>query len=344
MNINKVPDESAEHTHSELVTRGLSLKSIRLADRECDFVASTDAVDSYDEVVAQNWDLARFKANPVILYAHNSRELPVGKATRCEMVNGSLECTIKFASERANPRAEEVWCCVQEGVLRAVSVGFNPRDVRLEKRDGKDVYVLDDNELYEVSVVPVPANAEALAKMKQRAVVRAQSETPTMNLKELQDRAEAAEKLAEENGKLAATAQSESEKLKIANATLVADLATVREAHAKDLEKIATAEKSAAEAADALLVKEVDALVGVKFTPAERDAQLELARANKVLFNKLAGERPALTIIGASVLPKEADPIANTATEPGDGDGLAQEAKQLAANQPAGSAEPTPWG
>ena len=53
--------------------------------------------------------------------------------------------------------------------MRAVSVGFMPHSVRWEKRGDREVYVLADNELYEISVCSIPANPDCLAKMKARA-------------------------------------------------------------------------------------------------------------------------------------------------------------------------------
>jgi HK97 family phage prohead protease len=333
----------------DFVTRAMHVRARRPEVREADFVASTDAIDAYDEIVAQNWDLARFKANPIVLWAHNSRELPIGKCTRCEMVNGSLECTIRFASEMANPNAERVWQLVQEDVLKAVSVGFYPREVRQEKRDDKDVYVLDDNELHEISVVPVPANPEALAKMKQRALERATENTP-MNVKELQDRAEAAEKASKDFEARAIAAENQVKDLTTENEKLVDQFGEATEAlkaekaaHALSLEKVAAADKAAAEAKDALLVKEVDDLVGKKFTPAERDDQLAFARKDPEMFRKLAMARPDLAILGKSVITSEENPLENSATEPGDGSALATEAKKLAAKQPE-TADASPWG
>lgn len=150
-------------TPNTLRTRILSAgpRSLNKSTREATFIASTDAIDSYGEIVAQNWDLTRYRANPVVLFAHNSRE-PIGRATSVGVVGGRLECTIQFAEGIA--RAEEVWSLVQQGMLKAVSVGFRPREVRAELRDGKTIYVLDDNELHEISIVSVPANPEALAK------------------------------------------------------------------------------------------------------------------------------------------------------------------------------------
>lgn len=142
---------------------GLTLKSVNDAARSVRAIASTDAIDSYGEIVEQDWDLKRYNANPVVLFAHNSRELPVGTASDVGVVGGRLECTITFGT---TTRASEVWQSVRDGSLRALSVGFNPRKVRSEKRNGVDVYILSDNELFEISVVPVPANPEAVMRAK----------------------------------------------------------------------------------------------------------------------------------------------------------------------------------
>lgn len=159
---------------NSIATSELHLKSFNSATRTAEFIASTDAIDSYDEIVEQSWDLSRFKSNPVILYAHDRRSLPIGKAQRCDVVvaavgGARLECTIEFATEKMNPEAEKVWQLVQNGFLKAVSVGFRPKTVKREVRDGKEIYVLSDNVLHEISIVPIPANPEALAKMKSDA-------------------------------------------------------------------------------------------------------------------------------------------------------------------------------
>lgn len=147
----------------------LTLKSAtaeQVALRRRTFVASTDAVDRHGEVIEQKWRLERYKLNPVVLFAHNSWDLPIGKCVNVGVVSGRLECEVEFASSAANPEAEKIWRLVQEGVLNAVSVGFRPNDIRYEMRDGKEIVIFSDNELFEISVVPIGANPDALAKMK----------------------------------------------------------------------------------------------------------------------------------------------------------------------------------
>lgn len=165
----------ADTAQGDLVTCAAEITAFKAGDaaRSVDVVASTDAIDSMGEIVEQSWDLKRFKANPVVLWAHASREPPIGKASAVAVRDGKLQCRITFASEKANPRAEQAWNLIQEGMLGAVSVGFRPRSVRKERRDDREVYVLADNELYELSVTPVPANAEALMRLRTRAALAA---------------------------------------------------------------------------------------------------------------------------------------------------------------------------
>lgn len=120
-----------------------------------EFVASTSSVDRQGDSIDQNgWELDNFLKNPVILFAHNYSELPIAKAV--EVIKGEKSLTIKiqFASEEANPKAQQVKKLVEEGILNTTSVGFIQKE-----RNGN---IITKAELLEVSIVPVPANAEAL--------------------------------------------------------------------------------------------------------------------------------------------------------------------------------------
>lgn len=285
------------------LSHGLHLRSVRKDAREATFVASTEAVDSYGEIVEQNWRLERYLSNPVVLFAHQSRELPIGQSTSVTVAGGQLEVTIRFATSDANPKAEQVWQSVMQGVLRAVSVGFMPNEYRWEMRDGKEVLVLSDNELHEVSVVPIPANPEALAKMRSKAreaqnanakqAARAAGDT-TMTIEEM--KAEIAKREAAHAGELA-TAKAASEAAAARHTATEKALADEREAHTKTKTELDAAAKAGADAADKLIVLEVDALVGTKITPAEKEAFVELAKANRTIFDKQLAARPALKML-----------------------------------------------
>lgn len=153
----------------EAQTRAAAVRSVDVEKRTVDVVASTEAVDSHGTVLVQDWNLDRFNKNPVVLWAHgggwgSTDELPLGRCTRCEVVNNQLEATIEFAGADINDRAERVFQAFRQGFIRAVSVGFNPHSYRWEMRDDIEVLVFSDNELVELSVVPVGSNPDALAR------------------------------------------------------------------------------------------------------------------------------------------------------------------------------------
>jgi len=145
------------------------MRALSEESRSVRVVASTDAVDAYNEIVDQKtWKLDRFRKNPVILLGHDSRSLPIGRAEEIAVVNNRLEMTVVFATKEANPLAENAWQSVRQKTMRAVSVGFRPGTIKTETRGAKQVDVLRDCELLEVSCVAIGANHEALMKSKGR--------------------------------------------------------------------------------------------------------------------------------------------------------------------------------
>jgi hypothetical protein len=71
-----------------------------------------------------------------------------------------LRVRVEFTPEEVNPDGFKVHQLVEAGFLRAVSVGFRPLEYTYNaEREGYD---FKRAELLEVSVVPVPANQEAL--------------------------------------------------------------------------------------------------------------------------------------------------------------------------------------
>lgn len=126
------------------------------------FRATTEAIDRQGEIVTlDGWDFSNFEANPVILDSHNywGIENIVGRAVPpLRLVEGAWEVDVVF---NGTPRGKLAQQLVDEGNLRAVSVGFNS----LERTGGygtKEPMKHLKKELLEVSVVPVPANQEAV--------------------------------------------------------------------------------------------------------------------------------------------------------------------------------------
>lgn len=123
-------------------------------------IASTASRDRDGESISQEgWDLESFRKNPVLLVGHNYSEYPVGKATDISVQDGKL--VFKAVFSEATQKAKEAYQLVKEGILSAFSVGFIPRDY-----DKSDSSVITKAELLEISLVPVPANPEAVVLAK----------------------------------------------------------------------------------------------------------------------------------------------------------------------------------
>ena len=133
-------------------------------------IASAPTEDRMDDIVEAPWRLDRFKANPVIQWAHRYDIPPVGRATSVTVEDGLLLATIEFDESDTNPLGQTVASQMRRGFLNAVSVGFAPGEAidrrtfpEDDPRHGERGMVFRGSELLEISVVPIPANPEALA-------------------------------------------------------------------------------------------------------------------------------------------------------------------------------------
>jgi HK97 family phage prohead protease len=272
------------------------IKAFDPEKRSFDVVASTDTIDGHGDIVEQSFDLKRYKKNPVVLWMHNSFGfldgsraedfLPIGRAENVKVTDGQLEARIILATADANPIAEKVFLLWQQKILRAVSIGFRPGKVTREENNdtGKVTYRLANNELFEISVVAIPSNPDAVAKALHAAEREEFSRlaAPTAAKGGTREKKPMNEELQKA---LEAKAVAE-QKAKDAEAR-----ATKAEDRIKELEKLLGDEKLVSKKLEGELDAEraetkklkgevskgtLDALQGVKFEPAERKELDEL--------------------------------------------------------------------
>lgn len=171
---------------ADLLTRQLVLtrapgEAFDPATRTIPVIASTEAIDSYDEIVDQaSWQLGRFLKAPIALWQHCSWEEPVGYYRNTRVEDGVLRADLVLYGGAADPegRAERVLQRYAQGGPISVSVGFMLGRSEKEDRGGRPVRVLYDNELHEISVVTIGANPDAVALRARRALARARKGTP----------------------------------------------------------------------------------------------------------------------------------------------------------------------
>lgn len=130
----------------------------KAADGSFIAVASTNSIDRHGEVVDNNgWDLKSFKKNPVILWAHDHGEPAIGvsKKTWVDGVGKKAKLMIAPVLHELTEKAKAIKALVDAGIIKSLSVGFKPLD-------SPDGVTFTKNELLEVSMVNVPANADAM--------------------------------------------------------------------------------------------------------------------------------------------------------------------------------------
>lgn len=119
-------------------------------------VASDNSVDRMgDSLDADRWDLKNFKKNPVLLAGHDYRpEYVIGVAKNIKVEGEKLMFEPEFHD--FTELAKNMAVLVKNQILKAWSVGFIPNALLdPENKSAK-------NELLEISLVAVPANANAL--------------------------------------------------------------------------------------------------------------------------------------------------------------------------------------
>jgi HK97 family phage prohead protease len=134
--------------------------------RSARFVASSNRIDRYGDIIEQEWDLADFWRNPVFLWSHNSWGMPIGWVREFEPSTDRSETVarVEFAPEGHDEFVDKLVRAVNLRLIRAVSVGFVPIEMedRLDDKGRWDGYRFMRNQLIELSLCTVPANPDAL--------------------------------------------------------------------------------------------------------------------------------------------------------------------------------------
>lgn len=152
---------------------GASLNVDTGVDRTERFCFSDGSIDrAGDRIDPKGWDVSRFATgNPVALWAHQSLERPIGKARNVGLVGDKLIGDIEFATAEQYDFADSVYRLVKGGFINAVSVGFNPTEyVFVQEKNRPFGIDFKKQELLEISVCPVPCNANALIEARAKGI------------------------------------------------------------------------------------------------------------------------------------------------------------------------------
>ena len=122
-------------------------------------IISTEDRDRQGEIVSMSgWDLAFYKMNPTVLWAHDYWGQPIAMCTNIYIteINGK-SCLVAEGKFAPTDQGQEIRKLYDGGFLKATSVGFIPKEF------SDDGGTITKQELLEFSFVPVPANPYAVA-------------------------------------------------------------------------------------------------------------------------------------------------------------------------------------
>lgn len=140
----------------------IDVTSVDEEKRQATFCFSDGEKDRQGERVDQaSWQVENYKANPLILWGHDPSKPDnvLGQGVELDIDNnGKSYVTAQFDDYETNPNADRVFRQIVKRTLRTVSAGFITHTEEYED----DVPVLKDNELLEISIVPIPANPRAV--------------------------------------------------------------------------------------------------------------------------------------------------------------------------------------
>lgn len=135
------------------------------------FIISTPGVQRDGHIIEQDgWRLENYRKNPVFLWCHNQRELPIAKATSVGLasIKGIGRSLVGDIDWETFDFARLVQDQYSRGVLSAVSAGWIPTEGQYEYiKDDEGFYSgihFKEQELIEFSAVPVPADPRALQR------------------------------------------------------------------------------------------------------------------------------------------------------------------------------------
>ncbi len=156
----------------EMIRKLYTAQVKKLDDATYEAIITTGAVDRDGQIVKpEGIDITNYMRNPVVMYAHDYSALPVAKTLRIRPEGDTLVAQFQFMPKGIYELADAVHGAWDSGFLNATSIGFIPKHA--VDADGAEIedasyhaaqITLDQTELLEFSIVPVPANQEALRR------------------------------------------------------------------------------------------------------------------------------------------------------------------------------------
>jgi len=144
--------KSAESTNDNWLIEGIA--TTEHLDRENDIILRDAVRKALDE----------YLANPILRYMHKE---PIGRVLEARYNEDGLYVKAEVIK---NQRNADIWALIENGVLRSFSVMGKIKKASLSKMGGKTVRKIEDIDLYEISIVDIPANSNTFFQVVAKAL------------------------------------------------------------------------------------------------------------------------------------------------------------------------------
>lgn len=133
---------------------------------------TNDSLNSYGtRILTAGMDTKQYERNPVLLYMHGRGQV-IGMVKNLQCENGELTGELEF--DEATELSQRCKKQYEFGSLRMVSVGVDILETSSEQSvllDGQTRPTITKSKLYEVSVVDIGANDDAIVLKKDGALI-----------------------------------------------------------------------------------------------------------------------------------------------------------------------------
>jgi HK97 family phage major capsid protein/HK97 family phage prohead protease len=123
-------------------------------------IASTPSPDRSNDIVLPEG--AEFTL-PMPLLSQHGHDYPIGQVIEAKVTKAGIEITAKIA--KGIDYVDRAWAQIKSGLVRGFSIGFRPMEYDEHKNANGYGYTFKKYEIYEISAVTIPANAEATISM-----------------------------------------------------------------------------------------------------------------------------------------------------------------------------------
>lgn len=160
-----------------MIRKVVPMQVTALGEDEVEVRMSTASIARDGHVlVPQGCMLENYRANPIWLWQHDP-EHPIATAEDIQVGDDAITARVRFAPMGISHKADEIRGLVKAGIVRGVSVGFEPLDGEpLDPRNPRGGMRFTSWELLESSFCSIPVDTDAVVTARAEIAAKTRSE------------------------------------------------------------------------------------------------------------------------------------------------------------------------